>query len=214
MLSLHNKDKLLFINKNHNDHNKLLVARLSEAERRYIRILALREGLTLREAILQAFHVWEAQLDSKAADVEPSTPPSLGRQKVAEGGAPTSTPQPKAAATERRQRRPAEARPATKPSAPSAPPAPAPAWLERAPQLDWSKCSEAELLRGETGNRWVVRGTDAPLPRVLQSLADGHPPAEIIASFGITPLQLLTILQFASEGAPAGLTTETQRTRS
>jgi len=42
----------------HSKREKLLVVRLSEVDRRYIRILALREGLTLREAILQAFHVW------------------------------------------------------------------------------------------------------------------------------------------------------------
>jgi hypothetical protein len=45
---------------------------------------------------------------------------------------------------------------------------------------------------------WVVRGTDAPLAKVFQSVADGHPVAEIAEFFEITPLQLLTVLQFAA----------------
>ncbi len=78
-------------------------------------------------------------------------------------------------------------------------------WLRRAPQLNWSKCPAAECLRGEIGNIWAVRGTDAPLARVLQSVADGHPVAEITEYFNITPIQLAAVLQFAAEGAaPAG----------
>ena len=195
----------------HSKREKLLVVRLSEVERRYIRILALREGLTLREAILQAFHVWEAHLHSHAADEEHSTLAEAD-QKLASARPPATKSQPPAAAAGKgRQRRPAEAKPAAKPPAVSAP---APAWLQHAPELEWSKCPEAECLRGETGDRWVIRGTDAPLPRVLQSLADGYPPADIMAAFDITPLQLLTILQFASEGgAPTRVATPGQKTQ-
>ena len=85
------------------------------------------------------------------------------------------------------------------------PAAPSPAWLRQATQLNWSKCPAAECLRGETGNVWVVRGTDAPLARVLRSVADGDPVAEIVEFFEITLLRLAAVAQFAAEGAaPTG----------
>jgi hypothetical protein len=43
-----------------------LVVRLSEAEKREIKALAASQGLTLRQAILQAFQAWAAQLPSRA----------------------------------------------------------------------------------------------------------------------------------------------------
>jgi len=79
------------------------------------------------------------------------------------------------------------------------------AWLRRAGQLDWSKCPAAERVRGKMGHVWVVRGTDAPLAEIFQSVADGHPFLEIAEVFEITLRQLVAILQFAAEGAaPAG----------
>ncbi len=57
---------------------KLLAVRLPEADRRRIKVLAASQGLTLREAIVQAFEAWASQL--------PSAAPALG----AEWGAPTA----------------------------------------------------------------------------------------------------------------------------
>jgi len=50
-------------------------------------------------------------------------------------------------------------------------------------------------------NVWVVRGPDAPLAEVLESVADGQPFLEIARVFEITLQQLMAILQFAAEGA-------------
>ena len=50
-----------------NSENKLLQVRLSEAERRQIKTLAAMQGMTLREATLQAFSAWAEKLQSRAA---------------------------------------------------------------------------------------------------------------------------------------------------
>jgi Protein of unknown function (DUF433) len=44
---------------------KLFQVRLTDAEKRCIKSLAAREGLTLRQAILQAFEAWEERLQSR-----------------------------------------------------------------------------------------------------------------------------------------------------
>jgi uncharacterized protein (DUF433 family) len=49
----------------------------------------------------------------------------------------------------------------------------------------------------------VVRGTDAPLAHILQSVADTHPVEKIAEVFEITLQQLTAVLQFAAEGAGA-----------
>ena len=56
-------------------------------------------------------------------------------------------------------------------------------------------------MPGKTGNLWVVRGTDAPLAEVLQSVADGHPFLDIAEVFEITLPQLIDVMQFAAENA-------------
>jgi len=68
--------------------------------------------------------------------------------------------------------------------------------------LERSKCPEAQSVPGKTGNVWVDRGTDAPLARVLQSVAAGNPFLEIAEVFEITLQQLIAVLQFAAENAP------------
>jgi len=44
----------------------LLQVQLTEAEKRHIKTLAVSQGLTLRQATLQAFQAWELQLQSRA----------------------------------------------------------------------------------------------------------------------------------------------------
>jgi predicted DNA binding CopG/RHH family protein len=46
--------------------SKLLAVRLPEADRRRIKTLAASQGLTLGEAIVQAFEAWASQLQSAA----------------------------------------------------------------------------------------------------------------------------------------------------
>jgi len=46
---------------------KPLFVRLTEVEKRRIKTLAVSQGLTLRQAILQAFEAWAAQLQSGGA---------------------------------------------------------------------------------------------------------------------------------------------------
>ncbi len=53
------------------DNTKVLQVAMSESERRYIKSLAARQGLTLRETILQAFQTWEAQLQMDAGAAGP-----------------------------------------------------------------------------------------------------------------------------------------------
>ena len=53
-----------------------IVIRLPHAEKRYIRSLAAREGLTLREALHQAFQAWEAQMQ---APTRPAAPAAEGQ---------------------------------------------------------------------------------------------------------------------------------------
>jgi hypothetical protein len=70
-------------------------------------------------------------------------------------------------------------------------------------QLDWSKCEAAECLRGETGNVWVIRGTDAPLSKVLRGVADGLSLGEVAEIFEVTEQQLMAIVRFATMGGLA-----------
>ena len=179
----------------HNTH--LLQVQLTEAEKRDIKTLVVSQGLTLRQATLQAFQAWAAQLQSGAPNPRParSTSASPDSQKPAP---------PKRAVAPRQDQRPAEAKP---PLAPDGGPVPnlsasSRAWLRKAAQLDWSKCSAAERLSDKAGHVWVVRGTDAPLAEVLQSVAAGQPFLEIAEVFEITLQQLLAVVQFAAAPHP------------
>ena len=75
-------------------------------------------------------------------------------------------------------------------------------WLQRAAELDWTKCPEVEILTGKDRRLWVLRGTLAPLAEVLQSIADGYPVAETAELYQLELPQLAKVLMFA--GAPTG----------
>ncbi len=64
---------------------KLFAVRLSEAEKRRIKALAASRGLTLRQAILEAFEVWASQLESEelAADLAWGASPDADVEKLA-----------------------------------------------------------------------------------------------------------------------------------
>ncbi len=168
------------------DRTNLLQIRLTEAEKRHIKTLAASQRLTLRQAALQAFRTWELLLQSRAlaADPERGEPASADLQKPV---------QPKPAVTPRQNQRPSGEAPPLAIDDRAAPglSASSRAWLRRAAQLDWAKCSAAQRVPGKTGNVWVLRGTEVPLADVLQSVADGQPFLEIAEVFEITVQQLL-----------------------
>jgi hypothetical protein len=201
-----------------------LVVRLPQADKRRIKRLAATQGLTLGQAVLQAFEAWASQLQSGGAPppdprpggrthtaYEKPTQPKRGPQGSAQeqrANRSTSSGQAPGHQTTPRQggRRPDEA-PSLAPGRDRVPNRQAPSldWLHRVAQLDlnWSKCPAAEKVHEKTGNVWVARGTHVPVTAVLDAVAEGESLAEIAAVYGITLQQLITILQFATEGATA-----------
>jgi len=184
-------------------NTNLLQVQLTEAEKRHIKALAASQGVTLRQATLRAFAAWESVLRSarsapRGADSKKSRPAN----RAAVSGQDRQTAEGKPSLTEDGSEALSRA-------------AAARDWLGRAAQLDWSKCPEAEKGPGKKGNVWVVRGTDALVAHVLESVGEGHPFMEIAEVFEITLPQLIAVLQYAVEGLTAGgFTTEAQRTRS
>ncbi|MGO9516557.1 MAG: hypothetical protein ACLPND_05890 [Candidatus Korobacteraceae bacterium] len=70
---------------------KPIFVRLTEAERRRIKTLAASQGLTMREAIVQAFEAWASQLQSGALLAGPK--PTRRRQaERASAGPPVAIP--------------------------------------------------------------------------------------------------------------------------
>jgi|SRR5271165_4200580 len=176
---------------------KLLSVRLPEAEKRRIKSMAASQGVTIRQAIHEAFDAWAFQLQSRA--------PTPDAARGAPAGADSERPrQPNHPAPPRQDRRSAEAKPSSTPGGGQAAPnadAPSIGWLLHAGRLDWSKCAAAESVPGARGNIWVVRGTRVPLATIFKRVAEGYPFLEIQEVFGLTLQQLMAILQFAAEGA-------------
>jgi hypothetical protein len=168
---------------------KPIFVRLTEAERRRIKTLAASQGLTMREAIVQAFEAWAFQLPSAAL---PSGPKPKRRR------------QPEHASTGPQVRRANGARPSEEgPSLADVPGLEALVgdWVSNAAQLDWSKCPAAECVQTKKGNVWVASGTLVPLVHIFEAVAGDNPLPEIAEVYGLTPQQLMALLQFAAEGA-------------
>ena len=201
-----------------------LVVRLPRADKRRIKGMAATQGLTLGQAILQAFQAWASQLQSGGAppldlrpsaradtDYEKPAQPNRGPQVSAQKpGANPSTSSGQALGhqtTPRQGRHPVDEAPSLAPGRGRVPnqQAPSLAWLRRVAQLDlnWSKCPAAEKMHEKTGNVWVARGTRVPLTAILDAVAKGESFVDIAEVFGITLQQLIGILQFAAEGATA-----------
>ena len=172
-----------------------IVVRLPQADKRHIKSLAAREGLTLRQAMHQAFQAWEAQLQSRADPADPMRGTLAGADAEKRG-------QPNPVALSSGHRRDAAAKPAPQSlgGQPEGRKASAPAWLRGAARLDWSKCGAVQSVPGKTGKVWVVRGTHVPLAAVLKAVAEGHPFAEIAEVYQLPLQPLLAILQFAVQG--------------
>jgi len=179
---------------------------LPEAEKRRIKILAARQGLTLRAAVRQAFQAWEAQLRSGT----PGRQPVARGAETADGGkavrAIQSKPQQPARSGRRAQ---ADNVPAATAGGDQVPQRPEPPrhWLGRAAQLDWSKCPLVEVAPAQDGDIWVLRGTDVPLASVLIAVDEGHPLLEITAAYKISMRFLLAVLQVVATPAPSASAT-------
>jgi len=67
------------------NQTSLLQVRLTEAEKRRIKTLAASQGLTLRQAAVQAFETWASQLPSRAPAPIPArdTPAASDLEKPA-----------------------------------------------------------------------------------------------------------------------------------
>jgi|SRR5271157_2296833 len=87
---------------------KLLSVRLPDAEKRRIKIMAASQGVTIRQAIHEAFDAWAAQLQARA--------PTPDAARGAPAGADSDRPRrPTRPATPRQDRRSAEAKPSSTP---------------------------------------------------------------------------------------------------
>ena len=191
---------------------KSIFVRLSEAERRRIRTLAVSQGLTMREAILQAFEVWASQLQSgvltAASKGRSPSGPEISRAPV--GPQSKGRRQSAYASTGQQGGRPVETLPTA--GAPflagggSLPGLEALAedWFRKADHFDWSKCPAAECVQTMRGNVWVAGGTLVPLVHILEAVAGGNPLPEIAEVYDLTLQQLTTLLQFAAESAAPG----------
>jgi hypothetical protein len=188
---------------------KPIFVRLSEAERRRIRTLAVSQGLTMREAIVEAFEAWASQLRSTAGSKRRSSSRS-GASQASAGTQSKGGRQPAYALTGQPGGRPVETLfSAGAPSLAGGGSLPglealAADWLRKADHFDWSKCPAAECVQTKEGNVWVAGGTLVPLVHIFEAVAGGNPLPEIAEVYGLTLPQLMTLLQFAAErAAPA-----------
>jgi len=174
----------------------LLFVRLPTAEKRRIKVLAASQGLTLQQAVHEAFEAWASQLAREGA-------PPLDARPIPPGSADLEKPRPpsRAATAEPTRRRPAAGDSSLTPrrSQPQNLEGAALEWFRRAGALDWSKCPAVESVPREIGNVWVVRGTGVPVAAIFRRLAEGQRFGEVAQAIGLTGDQLKPVLQFAAE---------------
>jgi hypothetical protein len=177
---------------------KPIFVRLTEAERRRIKTLAVSQGLTMREAIIQAFEVWASQLQSGGLTARPRRRASAGAQSnTRRQSGHASADQHSGSAAGMRS---SELGPSLGGGSVPGLEALVGDWVSKARQLDWSKCPVAESVQTKRGNIWVAAGTLVPLIHVLEAVDQGHPFPEIAEAYELTVQQLVTLLQFAAEG--------------
>ena len=182
---------------------KPIFVRLRGAERQRIRILAVSQGLTMREAIVQAFEAWAAQ--------HKSGQPIAGGKRSTSGSAERRTasaqakgrPQQPASAGRQAARLAEVASALTGAALDPGLAALAADWPARAARLDWSKCPAAECIQTKSGNIWVASGTLVPLVHVFQAVAQDNALPEIAEVYGFGLEQLIALLRFAAEGPSA-----------
>ena len=173
----------------------LLSVRLPDAERRRIKIMAASQGVTIRQAIHEAFDAWALQLQSRAPAPDAARGAPAGAHSEKPRQPPPRETQPRPAfgrgktLLDNHRRSGAHRRGAFDKLAPPGRP------------VGLVQCAAAQSVRGERGNVWVVRGTRVPLAAIFKRVAEGYPFVEIQELFGLTLQQLMAILQFAAEGA-------------
>jgi len=180
---------------------KPIFVRLTGAERKRIRTLAVSQGLTMQQAIVQAFEAWASQLRLRAKGSASPRAATGGSRPM--GGRPKKHLEPEEASTGTQVRRPADVESSEEgPSLAEVPGLEALTgdWPGGAAQLDWSKCPEAESVQTKRGTIWVAAGTLKPLVQIFDAVANGHPLAEIAEVYDLTLQQLMALLQFAAEG--------------
>ena len=185
---------------------KPIFVRLSETERRRVRTLAVSQGLTMREAVIEAFEAWARQLRSGAPSARKQRGPGAG-QKPTPGRDSEGQHQPRYASTSQEGQ---AASPGSFDSGFSLAAGSLPGlegltgdWPARAAQLDWSTCPAAESVQTKRGTIWVATGTLVPLVHVFEAVAQEHPLGEIAEAYGLTLQQLNTLLQVAAAGLSA-----------
>ncbi len=186
---------------------KPMFVRLTEAERRRIKTLAASQGLTMREAILQAFEAWASQLQSGGRTARPQRR-AAGTETAARASAGArSNPwrQSEYASADQHVGDAADMR--SSDAGPSLGDASVPGaadlagdWVSKTKQLDWSKCPAAESVQTKRGNIWVAAGTLTPLLHIFEAIAGGARQAEIVEVYELSAQQLMALLQFAAEG--------------
>lgn len=184
---------------------KPIFVRLTGGERKRIRPLAVSQGLTMREAIVQAFEVWAAQLRS-GAKMSGSSGTVASRPSV--GGRPKKHGPPEYASTAPPVQYLADVMSVEDgPAVGDVPGLEALTgdWVGRAASLNWSKCPAAETVQTRRGSIWVAAGTLSPLVNIFEAVANGHPFPEIVEANQLTLPQLMTLLQFAAVGAAGSL---------
>ena len=184
-----------------NDTKRFAVL-LPEADKRRLKTLAASRGLTLQEALHQAFEAWAAQLQARALAPDPLQGALAGADSEKPGA-------PDQAATFRRDQRLAEAKCPSTPVGRQLPGLQGGAllWFQQAGRLDWAKCSAVARVPTGTGNTWVVRATSVPVAHIFQRFAEGCRFGEIAEELGLSPEQMNPILQFAAEAGlfPGGV---------
>jgi uncharacterized protein (DUF433 family) len=173
---------------------KFLSVRMPEAQSRLVKSLAASLGLSLQEVVSQALDAWILQHGPKArrrrnrqSAAVASQHAEKAKPQVEEGRRAESTGRVAGTGDTATQAR------ATAASGWE--------WLSGARRLDWSKCSEVELVSTKVGRVWIFRGTRVPLPAVLRDFMDGLSMEEVLARCdGLTAKQVKAVLQFAVQG--------------
>ena len=66
------------------------------------------------------------------------------------------------------------------------------------PQLDWSKCTAVERIRGKVSGAWLFKGTRTPVAAVFENLEDGLTIDEVVEQFAVKREQVQAVLEFAA----------------
>ena len=69
--------------------------------------------------------------------------------------------------------------------------------------LDWSQCPAVESIPGKRSGAWVFKDTRMPVSTVFENLESGATIKEVMEWFGVTPEQVIAVLEFAARSLDA-----------